>query len=351
MKPNPPSSGTQPRHPIGVVARRTGLKPDLIRAWERRYNAVEPGRSDTRRRFYSDADIHRLLLLRQVIKTGRGIGQVAHLSNPELESLIAEEPAGLVTPARIAPPGPVTPGQDPVGAIVEPLLSACLSAAQRLDAAELEIQLERASVALSRVNLLDRLLVPLMHRIGDLWQEGTLRPLHEHMTSSVVRTFLGGMSNAFNPERGAPQLVITTPARQLHELGALIAAATAAHEGWKVTYLGPNLPPEEIAAAALQKSARAVALSVTYPPDDPMLPEELRRIRRLLGPSTEILVGGRCASSYASTLREIGAHYAENLADLRRVLHELRRQAVDPQPSSTPASDFPLKNGNANGSH
>ncbi|HEX2641734.1 MAG TPA: cobalamin-dependent protein [Thermoanaerobaculia bacterium] len=351
MRPNQPPSGDhpgqQPRHPIGVVARRTGLKPDLIRAWERRYGAVEPGRSDTRRRFYSDADIRRLLLLRQVVKTGRGIGQVAHLANPELEALIAEEPG--------ASPGPAAPAAFAAAAGdegVEPFLSACLAAAQRLEVGEIERQLERASVAMSRLNLLEKLLVPLMHRVGDLWQDGTLRPVHEHLASSVVRTFLGNMSNAYLPEPGAPQLIVTTPARQLHELGALIVAATAAHEGWRVTYLGPNLPPEEIAAAVFQKRARAVALSVTYPPDDPMLSEELRRIRRLLGPEIEILVGGRSADGYAAALHEIGARGSDTLADLRRALNDLRRKAVEAVSSAKiePDGDYPFQAGDGNGS-
>ena len=82
---------TAPRHPIRVVARRTQLKPDLIRAWERRYAAIEPGRSASRRRYYSDAEIERLQLLRRVVRTGHGIGQVARLSNAELEALLAEE--------------------------------------------------------------------------------------------------------------------------------------------------------------------------------------------------------------------------------------------------------------------
>src|SRR5947208_15218323 len=98
---SPPSSSV-PRHPIGVVARRTGLKPDLIRAWERRYGAVTPGRTETRRRFYSDEDIERLLLLRRAVNTGRGISQVAGLSDAELEALIEAEPA----PAVYAQPAP-----------------------------------------------------------------------------------------------------------------------------------------------------------------------------------------------------------------------------------------------------
>ena len=75
-------------HPIGVVSRRTGLKPDLIRAWERRYGAVSPERSQTRRRFYTDDDIERLQLLRKAVNGGRSIGQIAELTELELRELI-----------------------------------------------------------------------------------------------------------------------------------------------------------------------------------------------------------------------------------------------------------------------
>src|SRR3954452_17968164 len=102
----PGSSSSLPRHPIGVVARRTGLKPDLIRAWERRYGAVAPGRSDTSRRFYSDGDIERLLLLRRAVSTCRGISQVAGLSAGELEALVETETRLAPRPSAPAPSAP-----------------------------------------------------------------------------------------------------------------------------------------------------------------------------------------------------------------------------------------------------
>ncbi len=312
----PRSSSSTPRHPIGVVARRTGLKPDLIRAWERRYGAVAPGRTETRRRFYSDEDIERLLLLRRVVSSGRGISQVAGLSNPELAALIEAEPAAYAPPAAAAP--------EEIDEVAEAFLGRCLAAAQRLDVREMELELDRASVLLSRTHLIERVLVPLMRRVGDLWHQGALRPIHEHMASSVVRSFLGAMGAACQPEISAPHLVATTPARQRHELGALLAATTAASEGWQVTYLGPDLPPEEIAAAALQKGARAVALSITYPPDDPALIDDLRRLRRLLGPNVILIAGGRASPAYSAVLQEIGALRMEDLACLRRALHGMR---------------------------
>ena len=73
----------------------------------------------------------------------------------------------------------------------------------------------------------------------------------------------------------APVLVVATPSGQLHELGALLVGAAAANLGWHVTYLGASLPAAEIAGAALQNRARAVALSLVYPEDDPTLEDEL----------------------------------------------------------------------------
>jgi MerR family transcriptional regulator, light-induced transcriptional regulator len=300
------------RHPIGVVSRRTGLKPDLIRAWERRYGAVAPGRTDTRRRFYSDADIARLALLKRVVDSGRSIGQVANLSNEELESLVEPGKQEVTTIQA--------PGEDIAGLYLE----LCLSAARRLEVGELELHLQRASVALSRTTLLDQLLVPLLHRIGELWHQGELRPTHEHVASAVVRSFLGGMYHAYDTPASAPHLIATTPPRQRHELGALMVAAVAAGEGWRATYLGPDLPAEEIAAAATEKGAQAVALSLIYPPDDPRLADDLRRLRRLLGPSTVLLAGGRSCSAYGAVLDEIGAIRVPDLATLRRELDRLR---------------------------
>src|ERR687895_1311192 len=90
------TSHTEPdiaRHPIGVVAERTGLSPDLLRVWERRYRAVEPSRSLDGQRAYSDGDIERLRLLRLATAAGRSISQVATLGTEELARLVHEDEA------------------------------------------------------------------------------------------------------------------------------------------------------------------------------------------------------------------------------------------------------------------
>jgi methanogenic corrinoid protein MtbC1 len=99
----------------------------------------------------------------------------------------------------------------------------------------------------------------------------------------------------------APELVVATPAGELHELGALIVAASARDLGWHVTYLGPNLPVEEISACAIARHATAVALSVVYPENCPVIEEKLRRMRELLPERMRLIVGGRAAEGYRAT--------------------------------------------------
>jgi methylmalonyl-CoA mutase cobalamin-binding subunit len=110
----------------------------------------------------------------------------------------------------------------------------------------------------------------------------------------------------------------------VHEIGALMAAITAASEGWRVAYLGPNLPAVDIAAAAQHHQARAVVLSIVYPPDDPYLGAELVSLRRLLPEGLAILVGGRAAHGYAEGLETIGAVRLHTLSSLRSTLQSLR---------------------------
>lgn len=312
-------------HSIGVVSRRTGLKPDLIRAWERRYRAVEPARTEGRHRLYSDADVERLLLLRDAVAAGRNIGTLTGRTDEELARLIADDRAAAAAAPRSGPgPRPRAGGGDGSGGNVEDILEACLDAVHRLDAEELALRLERGGVVLSRSSLLLEVVVPLMWRIGDLWHQGALRPIHEHLASATVRSFVGGLRTAPASRRDAPRLVVTTPTGQLHELGALLAATCAAEEGWDVTYLGADLPAEEIAAAAERSGARAVALSITYPPDDPALGREIESLGRLLPVGCRLLVGGAAAAAYEGPLRAIGVRPVDDVPSLRRELARLR---------------------------
>lgn len=312
------NSETSPKHPIKVVARRTGLSADVIRAWEHRYGAVSPERSNTNRRLYSDADVERLRLLRRATAVGRRIGDVARLPLVELTNLVgADESAVKQAPV---PPVATRPSK---GACREHF-EACLATLQQMNPSALESALANAAVCLSTPVLLEEVLHPLMVNIGEQWQKGTIRISHEHMATAQVRSFLGTLVNAGNMAGTGPKLLATTPVGQEHELGALMVAVTAALGGWNVTYLGPNTPADEIAFATAQHGVSAVTLSIAYPADDPRLPAELQKLRRRLPAEAHLLVGGMAASGYQEVLDEIGAVQPQSLGELREELDRLR---------------------------
>lgn len=311
---------TKVRYPIQLVARMTGLTPHLIRMWEHRYRAVEPERNPGNRRLYSDEDVERLKLLRDVTRLGHQIGLVAHLPNAELAHLAAQsERIGPETPARAPSKARSLDETD--------LVEACLAAVRSLDARTLELQLQKALVALGGMGFLQRLVSPLAHKIGEDWRAGTLSACHEHFATALLRGFLTATMRGFGLSENAPLLVVATPTGQIHELGALLAAAQAAQLGWRVTYLGANLPAAEIAGSAAQTRARAVALSMVYPEDDPGMEAELTRLRALLPSDVVLVVGGRALAAYRPIVERIGAIPVTDLARWSDVLDSLRRPA------------------------
>ncbi len=304
-------------HPIKVVARRTGLSPHVIRAWEKRYKAVTPKRTATNRRVYTSEDIERLILLRRASLAGRSIGQTATIPTEDLRQLVNEDELAQSEAPSFSPVARARRDNE--------TMAQALRAIENLDADGLQMALERATMTLSKPALVEQIVSPLLERIGEEWREGTIRMASEHLASATLRTFLGNLNGAFPVMADSPRLLVTTPAGQLHELGALIAATAAAAEGWHITYLGPSLPAEEIAGAAKNDKSRAIALSIVLP-DDAHLKNELSRLAQLLPDNVALLVGGRAAIHYADTLKEIGAQRLHDLQDFRTELDSLRSE-------------------------
>jgi methanogenic corrinoid protein MtbC1 len=301
-------------YPIKFVALKTGLSVHVIRAWEKRYSAISPSRSGTNRRLYTDAEVERLSLLQKATALGHSIGQIANLEIEELQKLVADEKPEDKSGREQTIATTYTANDS---------IANCLSAIANFDVEGIENTLLQASVALSQPALIDDLIVPLIHEVGERWQNGTFRVAHEHFASNILRTFLGNMRASVQLPGSAPVMIATTPTGQLHELGALIAAVTAVAEGWRVIYLGPNLPAEEIAGAAAQDSVKLIGLSIIYPTDDLRLRQELTKLRQCVGHDLKVFVGGRAAPYYEDIIHSIGATILSSMADFRAKLVNL----------------------------
>lgn len=314
----------EPRHPIGVVTQRTGLTTHALRAWERRYGAVEPGRSEGGHRLYSDADVERLRLLHELTLHGHQIGQIADLPDPRLRELLREDRRDEVTIPAAEGRAAAARERRFAGTVLED----AYDAVERLDSERLDALLRRGALLLNTSAFLGEVLIPLMTRIGEAWDNGELRPSHEHLASAVASRVTGWMMDVFEPPARAPVVVVGTPAGCRHELGALAAAVVAASEGWRVEYLGPDLPAEDLALAVRRSGARALALSLVYPAGEAGVAEELARLRGELPAGLPVVVGGAASESYASTLREIGAVRLDGYGSLQAVLERLAEEDV-----------------------
>lgn len=306
-----------PRHPVRAVVTRTGLSAHVLRAWERRYGLVSPTRTAAGQRLYSDADIAQLTLLRTLAAAGERVSLLARLPIEELQRLAQTAPLPTVaTTVELRHSGEWR--RD------------ALEAIESMDATSLRRGLERGAVALGVPRLLEEVVTPVFLEIGERWHAGRMTIAQEHLASEALRQVLGWFREVAEAGKAAPGLVVGTPPGQVHEGGALMAAAIAACEGWRVSYLGADLPVAEIADSARRTGARAVALSIVYPADDPEIGNHIRSLGRALPQGVTLMVGGAAATAYADAITDAKGKLLQNLGNLRDTLRELGVAASGP---------------------
>lgn len=308
-------SQTRARHPIAVVAERTGLSQDVLRVWERRYGAVKPQRGPDGKRLYTDADIERLGLMHDATRAGRAVSRIASLSTSAIAALVAED-----TEARQQ--------RAPLHARVVDAQSAVEDAIvliRSLDASRLGERLRRAESQMGVSLFLESVAAPLLRRVGDEWHAGRMTPAQEHLGSSVLHDLAMQTMRAFPASSGAKRVLVATPAGDRHAIGAALIGSLAAVHGWDVIYVGADLPASEIASAAIAAQVRLVALSVIYVDDPQRVLGELRAVRALLPRDIAMIAGGAGAASIAQELTASGIRVEGSLAGWT---DELQRQSV-----------------------
>ena len=305
----------EPLYRIGTVARLAGISTHALRVWERRYGVPAPARSEGGARLYSEAEVARLRLLKRAVDRGHPIGQLVSLDRDALARLAGERPGQSA--AR-------DPGDASSESTAE-IVGAFLEAVRGFDAAHAQELLDRASLLFSARTLVLDVLGPLLTRIGDEWAEGGLCSASEHVATALVRDHASQLLRKLPPEPGAELIVVSTPAGELHELGAMLAATTAKINGFSVLYLGPDLPAAQIALAARGSGASLVALSVLALEVERAV-EEIDRLLSELPRRIELVVGG----PLAETISRRAARNLTALSSLAAFEALLARRAAQP---------------------
>lgn len=261
---------------IKAVSQATGLTVETLRAWERRYRAVVPGRDDLGRRVYRPEDVLRLRRLREATDRGHPIGRLVQLEERALADLLD------------------APDSSPPAAAATAFVERVLEAAHRYSAADCEQALTLAIALLPPARLMDEVLGPLLREVGDRWHRGEFSIAQERLVSSSVRRHLGLIVDTFERAARRPtSIVFATLPGERHELGLLMSAMVCASRGFRVHYLGPELPPAEIARYATETGAGVVALSVLLDDAPSQVVAHLGELRGALEPHVAIWLGGR----------------------------------------------------------
>jgi DNA-binding transcriptional MerR regulator/methylmalonyl-CoA mutase cobalamin-binding subunit len=302
-------------YPLRTVAGMTGLTPDVIRAWEKRYGVVSPIRGDRGARLYSSADIGHLRLLARVVGAGRAIGDVAALERAELERLAAQPAPELSAGAR--EPQRQAKSEVSVADILERLRSFDHSAVRTL--------LGDALIGLGARRFVYEVALPLVRDVGMRWRAKDLTIAEEHLLSAMLRNVLAGLIESRRAT--GPSILLATPAGERHDIGLLLVAILALDAGASVVYLGADLPAGEIAAAAKRACVHVVGISVVTSKNRARASGELAAIQAALPGDCELWVGGAEAANVIAGARAFRGLVVESLAEAESELARVANMA------------------------
>lgn len=286
-------------HRIHRVAKLTGLSKDVIRVWERRYGLVKPSRSSNRYREYSDEEVALLRFVKAQMEQGATIG-----------SLAAEGHDPLVARMRIATPVSAE-DQKPH----ERLLDDLVGSLDPLDKAGFERRLNGSVAVIPFEEAVQRILLPLQRRVGELWHQGRLNIAVEHYVTKIIQQKLFSVMNQLSVNEFGPRILIACPEGETHEIGAQAVAYIAATRGCHVYYLGPNLPSSDLVIFGDTITPDLILLSLTEVKSEASALQQLKELE-LLATRWPVAVGGQGARAIGDRLRDTKIELLDDLTAL-----------------------------------
>jgi methanogenic corrinoid protein MtbC1 len=310
-----------PVYTIKTVVQTTGITPATLRAWERRYNVLSPGRSDGGYRLYSQRDIATLLWLKGQVEAGVTISRAVALLERYHET--GEEPELAVSIGALKGQ-PIGPPANPVRsheAISEELLVALLAFRET----GAEVLLNEAFALYPIEVVAEEIIAPVLAQIGELWHIGKATIVQEHFATAFLRRRLTALFHAYDQPESGPLAITGSAPSEWHDVGILLVSLALRRQGWRVIYLGQNVPAEHLIEEIQRLRPELVCVSATTRESaagDLMRVGEA--VRQMAEPRPRLVVGG-AAFNADPELQQLypGAYLG---ASAREVVTSLRRR-------------------------
>ena len=226
---------------IGEIGRRTGVSPELLRAWERRYGLLDPARTDGGLRLYSERDVERVRAMQEHLAGGHSAAEAAQLAL-----------AGAPEPAPVA------------AGTLEGERAALRAALDALDADGAQAALDRVFAAFTLETALGDVVLPYLAELGDRWMRGDASVAQEHFASNLIRGRLMALARGWERGTGRTALLACAPGEQ-HDLPLLMFGLALRGQGWRIVFLGADTPTESVQEIADQIEPAAVVVSAVVP--------------------------------------------------------------------------------------
>ena len=201
-------------HRIGEFARRVGVAPELLRAWEQRYGLLQPERTPGGFRLYGEEDAERVARMRRALDDGLSAAEAA----------------------RIALEGASSPDRP-----IEDARTRLMSAIESYDEAAVQTVLDDGLAAFGIEAFVRELILPTLAAVGSGWEQGNVEISQEHFASNLIRGRLLALARLWGRGGGPLALLACAPGEQ-HDISLLAFGLILRSHGWRILFLGADTP-------------------------------------------------------------------------------------------------------------
>ena len=268
---------------IGELSKRAGVSPELLRAWERRYDLLHPTRSPGGLRLYSLDDLERVRLMSSHIAEGLAAREAAALAR---RARLSAEPTAP-PPERKATTTPF----DPEFARAE-----LARTTEAFDEPGAQTVLDELLAVATLDALLSQVVVPYLHELGERWERGELSVAQEHFASNLLRGRLLGLARGWG-SGGGPRALLACPPGERHDLGLIVFGLALRNRGWRIDFLGSDTPTMSLVEASRAIQPELIVISAAAQEHLSPLRSQLEELAR----THRIAIAGAGASSLDST--------------------------------------------------
>ncbi|MBK8679953.1 MAG: MerR family transcriptional regulator [Sphingobacteriales bacterium] len=289
---------------IRELERLCNIKEHTLRIWEQRYHFLSPNRTNTNIRYYSDEDLKRVLRVALLINKGYRIGRIAHLTEAQLCLIVNS----LENDPQICQ---------------EYHINQITTAMIELDEAGFEVIIEKCIAQFGLLDTVERVLYPFLTRIGIMWTTGSIHPAQEHFISNLIRQKIIVAIDALKitPTANTKNYLLFLPEGEQHEIALLVAHYLLKAHNQIVTYLGANVPINDVIAVTQIKNIDYIFGVVTAARSCQQVKNYIYNLVELL-PDHQFLFAGcrikeiemeKANVAILNTVSDLSSHIANNI--------------------------------------